>query len=85
MAQYVFKYFSDMHKHFSGLRNVLNDGAKVDYIIGNSSFYGNLVKAEAIMGSSLEILGFTNVSSKIVRKRNCNKELYEFCLSARWK
>jgi hypothetical protein len=85
MAQYVFKYFSDMHKHFSGLRNILNDGAKVDYIIGNSSFYGNLVKAEAIMGSSLEILGFTNVSSKIVRKRNCNKELYEFCLSARWK
>ncbi len=85
MAQYVFKYFSDMHKHFSGLRKILNPSAKIDYIIGNSSFYGNLVRAEVIMERSLSMLGFVDVSSSIVRKRNCNKELYEFCVSARWK
>ena len=84
MAQYVFKYFSDMHKHFSGLRKILNPSAKLDYIVGNSSFYGNLVRAEVIMERSLSALGFVDVESTIVRKRNCNKELYEFCVSARW-
>ena len=84
MSQYVYKYFSDMHKHFAGLRGILNTGAKLDYIIGNSSFYGNLVRAEVIMEKSLTTLGYTDVKSRIVRKRNCNKELYEFCVSAKW-
>lgn len=85
MAQYVFKYFSDMHKHFAGLKKILNPSSKIDYIVGNSSFYGNLVRAETIMERSLSTLGFVDVKSTIVRKRNCNKELYEFCVSARWK
>lgn len=84
MAQYVFKYFSDMHTHFSELRNILRPGAKLDYIIGNSSFYGNLVEAEVLMEASLASLGFTDVGSRIVRKRNSNKNLYEYCVSARF-
>jgi len=84
MSQYVYKYFSDMHLHFSELRNVLNTGAKLDYVVGNSSFYGNLVRTESIMEKTLESLGYSNVSNSIVRKRNTNKELYEFCVSAKW-
>ncbi|OHV12792.1 DNA methyltransferase [Kushneria phosphatilytica] len=84
MARYVHKYFYDMHSHFSSLRNHLNHGAKIDYIVGNSSFYGNLVDSEQIFESSLHSLGYKNVSSRIVRKRNSKKELYEFCVSATW-
>lgn len=83
MAQYVFKYFADMHLHFSGLKNILRSGAKLDYIVGNSSFYGNLVEAEMLMEKSLISLGFTDVGSRVVRKRNSNKNLYEYCVSAR--
>lgn len=85
MAKYVFKYFVDIHKHFSRLRPLLVKGATLDYIIGNSSFYGNLVNADKLMEESLRILGFDNVCSEIIRKRNSNKHLYEFCTSATWK
>jgi hypothetical protein len=84
MAKYVFKYFVDMHKHFSRIRPLLAKGATLDYIIGNSSFYGNLVNAEKLMEESLRILGFDDVRSEIIRKRNSNKHLYEFCTSAKW-
>ena len=84
MAQYVFKYFADMHIHFSGLKDILRPGAKLDYIVGNSSFYGNLVEAETLMEKSLISLGFSDVGSRIVRKRNSNKHLYEYCVSARY-
>lgn len=84
LAQYVFKYFADMHKHLARIRPILNEGATLDYIIGNSSFYGNLVEAEVLFEKSLSILGYSNVRSKIIRKRNSNKNLYEFCVSAEW-
>ncbi|MCH9287323.1 DNA adenine methylase [Klebsiella quasipneumoniae] len=82
MARYVHKYFYDMHQHFSSLKNLLNEGAKIDYIVGNSSFYGVKVDSEKIFEDSLLSLGFKNVSSRIVRKRNSNKELFEFCVTA---
>lgn len=84
MARYVHKYFYDMHSHFASLRGVLNAGAKIDYIVGNSSFYGSLVDSEKIFESSLISLGYENVSSRIVRKRNSKKELFEFCVTANW-
>ena len=84
MARYVHKYFYDMHLHFASLRNLLEPGAKLDYIVGNSTFYGIHVDSDKIYEKSLEILGYTNISTTIVRKRNSKKELYEFCVSARW-
>ena len=84
MSQYVFKYFSDMHLHFSEMRKILNNGAKLDYIVGNSSFYGNLVRTESIMEESLKILGYYDVGNTVVRKRNTKKELFEYCVSAKW-
>ncbi|WP_290003897.1 hypothetical protein [Faucicola atlantae] len=84
LAQYVFKYFVDMHKHLARLRPMLNNGATLDYIIGNSSFYGNLVEAETLFEKSFTLLGYSDVKSKIIRKRNSNKNLFEFCVSAKW-
>jgi len=84
MARYVHKYFFDMYLHFSSLRTVLDNNAKLDYIVGNSTFYGIHVPSEKIYERSLELLGYKDITSKIVRKRNCKKELYEYCVSAYW-
>lgn len=84
MARYVHKYFYDMHLHFSTLRPLLEKGARIDYIVGNSTFYGVQVASEEIYERSLELLGYKNISSEIVRKRNSKKQLYEYCVSAFW-
>lgn len=81
MSRYVHKYFYDMHSHFKNIRDYLSSNAKIDYIVGNSSFYGVKVPSDKIFEESLTLLGFENISSKIIRKRNSNKELYEYCVS----
>lgn len=84
MARYVHKYFYDIYLHFSSLRPLLDLGARLDYIVGNSTFYGIHVPSEKIYEELLNSLGFTQVSSHIVRKRNSKKALYEYCVSAVW-
>jgi 16S rRNA G966 N2-methylase RsmD len=84
MANYIAKYFVDMWKHFRGLREVLADGARVHYIVGNSTFYGVLLPVEKIYADMLNKLGFKNVTVRAVRKRNSKKELVEFDVSAVW-
>lgn len=85
MANYVWKYFHDMHVHFQNLRNNLQEGAALAYIVGNSSFYGVQVPTEKLLEDSLRSLGFTNVGSQALRKRNSKKELFEYCVYATWK
>jgi len=82
MSQYVHKYFCDMARHFAAARSVLRPGGGAHYIIGNSSFYGNLVPAERIYEDQLRHAGFSNVSSEIIRKRNSKKSLFEFHVRA---
>ncbi len=84
MARYVHKYFYDMHLHFSTLRPLLEHGAKIDYIVGNSTFYGVHVASDRIYEQSLELLGYEKISTEIVRKRNSKKQLYEYCVTAFW-
>lgn len=84
MANYVWKYFHDMHLHFQNLRPRLKKGAVLSYIVGNSSFYGVQVHTEILLEDSLRSLGFTNIGHKIVRKRNSKKELFEYCVYATW-
>ena len=84
MSKYVEKYFYDMHCHLRNLRFNLQSGATLSYIVGNSSFYGVQVHTEKLLSNSLEELGYTDVESCIVRKRNSKKELYEYCVSATW-
>ena len=55
LANYVAKYCEDMSQHFDGLRRVLNPGARVHYIVGNSTFYGVLVSTEQVYASMLSV------------------------------
>jgi DNA modification methylase len=84
LATYVHKYFVDMHEHLAALRKVLNPGASVNYIVGNSTFYGNLVPTETLYCESLAALGYDEVSFTTIRKRNSNRSLFEFDVTARW-
>ena len=85
MANYVWKYFHDMHLHLQNLRKSLKKGAVITYIVGNSSFYGVQVQTEKLLEDSLKSLGFTNIGNKVVRKRNSKRELFEYCVHATWK
>lgn len=84
MSLYVLKFFEDMFTHFSNLRKRLNAGAEINYILGNSSFYGNYVDTENIIKDTLSYLGYSDIDSSIIRKRNCNKGLFEYKISAKW-
>lgn len=57
---------------------------KLNYILGNSSFYGNFVDTENIIKDTLAHLGYSDINSCIIRKRNSNKGLFEYRISARW-
>lgn len=85
MANYVWKYFHDMHLHFQCLQKGLRKGAVLSYIVGNSSFYGVQVHTDELLKDSLKLLGFSNIGSRTVRKRNSKKELFEYCVHATWK
>ncbi len=84
MALYVMKFFEDIFLHLSNLRHKLNDGAEINYILGNSSFYGNYVNTDCIVKESLAYLGYSNIDSTVIRKRNCDKGLFEYKITARW-
>ncbi len=83
MANYVLKYFEDIFEHLSSIYSALLSCGRVFYIIGNSSFYGITVPAERIYADILAMAGFCNIECRTVRKRNCNKKLYEFVVSGR--
>ncbi len=85
LSRYVHKYCEDIFSHFSSLTKVLNKGARVHYIIGNSTFYGTLVSIEKIYADIMTNTGFSEVDIKPIRKRNSKKELIEFDVSATWK
>ena len=85
MATYVLKYFHDMHLHLQSLRSSLRKGAILSYVVGNSSFYGIQVRTDQLLEESMQILGYTNIGSRIVRKRNSKKELFEYCTYATWR
>lgn len=84
LSNYVAKYFEDIWSHFRNLIPVLASGAELHYIVGNSTFYGELLPVENIYAAMLEALGFDKVECRAIRKRNSKKELIEFDVSAVW-
>lgn len=84
MALYAKKFFDDMYLHLSNLRNHLNDHASINYILGNSSFYGNYVETDLIIEEMLNGLDYRNIKSQIIRKRNSKSHLYEYNITANW-
>ncbi len=82
LANYVGKYFHDMWDHFRSVSGHVRSGGTVSYIIGNSTFSGHIVPAEVWYGSMLEAAGFEQVKIEQIRKRNSNKALYEYDVTA---
>lgn len=85
LANYVYRYFEDMHSHFSSLPSVLKQNARVHYVVGNSKFYDTIVPTEQIYARLLKKNKFEDVSIETLRKRGSKKELYEYQVSATWK
>lgn len=82
MGNYVIKYFEDIKLHLTASYLGLMSGGKVFYIIGNSTFYGITVPSETIYIDIMEEIGYRNIEFKVVRKRNSNKKLFEFIITA---
>ncbi|MEW6580908.1 MAG: DNA adenine methylase [Chloroflexota bacterium] len=82
LAAYIRKYFADMGKHLAELRAVLKPRATIHYIVGNSTFYGELLPVERLYASILARLGFRDIHIQPLRKRNSKRELVEFDVSA---
>ena len=83
MANYVLKYFDDIAIHIQSVYNAIQPGGTVHYIVGNSNFYGNSVPSEKIYTDILSSVGFVNAKYTVVRKRNCNKALFEYWISSK--
>lgn len=84
MSNYVHKYFDDMYLHLCNLRPLLKSNARLNYIVGNSSFYGHFVNTDLILAEILKDIGFQKINIETIRKRNTKKGLLEFNVSARW-
>lgn len=82
LATYVEKYFYDAFEHLTAMAARLGSGGRVHYVVGNSSFYGVLVETERAYAEMLASLGFCRVETRVLRKRNSNKALFEFDVSA---
>ncbi|GIJ50691.1 modification methylase, putative [Virgisporangium aliadipatigenens] len=82
LAAYVRKYVDDMWSHFQSAYKNIRSGGGATYIIGNSTFYRHVVPAERWYATMLREAGFVNVSVTTIRKRNSNKNLFEFDVSA---
>jgi hypothetical protein len=83
MANYVAKYFEDIWNHLLSVKQVMNKGSYLHYIVGNSTFYQTLVPVEKIYKDMFSEIGFSKVEIKILRKRNSKKELFEFDVIAK--
>ena len=82
LARYVHKYVDDMWRHFRSAVAVVRSGGRVVYIVGNSTFFGQLVPIQDWYAALLAEAGFVDVAVRTIRKRNSNKALYEYAVSA---
>ncbi|MEM9074131.1 MAG: DNA methyltransferase [Myxococcota bacterium] len=83
LASYLDRYFEDTESHLGALRKRVCKGGSIHYIVGNSSFYGELVPVELLYAELMERAGFRNAEVIRIRKRNSKKELYEFEVRAK--
>jgi hypothetical protein len=77
MANYVTKYFNDMHDHIAELCEVCTPKCQLAYVLGNSKFYGNPLPTEEILARIFEHFGFAVDRIDRMRKRQSKSGLYE--------
>lgn len=82
LSPYVRKYFDDMWRHFRAVAPVVKEGGKLCYIVGNSTFSGIEVPSHTWYVEMMQALGFKNVKATAIRKRNSNRKLYEYAVTA---
>lgn len=82
LAPYVNKYFHDMWDHFKAVTSVVKSGGNLCYIVGNSTFSGNIVPTQEWYAEMMKALKYKDVRVNAIRKRNSNKSLFEFAIHA---
>ena len=82
LAAYLDRYFEDTERHLRALRPLVAPGGQIHYVVGNSTFYGQLVPVEELYAELMERAGFRRPQIATLRKRNSKKELFEFRVSA---
>lgn len=82
LANYVHKYFVDIHAHLQSLIPHLAAGARLHYIVGNSKFYDVVVPVERFYAELFSTVGLQAVNITPIRKRNSKKELFEYLVEA---
>ena len=82
LSPYVYKYFDDMWSHFKAITPVVKEGGNLCYIVGNSTFSGIEVPSHTWYAEMMKALGYHNVKATAIRKRNSNKQLYEYAVTA---
>ena len=82
LSPYVRKYFYDMWQHFMSIKPAIKHGGRICYIVGNSTFSGTMVPTQQWYAEMMKAAGFKDVRIEAIRKRNCNKQLYEYAVEA---
>jgi DNA modification methylase len=82
MSRYVHKYFDDIYSHLISMLPLLKPNAKVNYIVGNSSFYGHFVETQELIAECMRQIGYDKISIHTVRRRNSKKGLLEYNVKA---
>jgi DNA modification methylase len=83
MSKYILRYFADLWFHTSALYRVVRPGGNMYFVVGNSSFYGQLVETEKALAEMFIRIGFRDVRTRALRKRSSKSELFEFVVEAR--
>ncbi|MNT58914.1 hypothetical protein D3C72_1963810 [compost metagenome] len=71
-----------MWQHFQAVTQLVKRGGTLSYIVGNSTFYGHNVPAQDWYAAMLQALGYLDVKVTTIRKRNSNKRLFEYDVTA---
>jgi len=82
LSNYVYKYFVDTWHHVQSTTEVMAPGGELVYIVGNSTFFGHVVPTERWYAELLSAAGYVQVRVEPIRKRNSNKLLYEYAVTA---
>lgn len=83
LSRYVHKYFYDMVSHVRDLTALLESGATMHYIVGNSKFYETLLPVEELYAGLFAEHDLEDVRIEVIRKRSSKRELFEYVVSAR--
>ena len=82
LANYVMKYFDLMTSHLSGLVHLLDTGARIAYVVGDSRINGVPVHTESILEDILADIGYADPTIVRFRKRIGRRDIFESVLTA---